>query len=459
VGAADWSLTPEQLRARIGGLAARGRLAPLAIHGYWSDTADVPTPPSLDPSNPWSLALADLVTWAARVTYLARGRPTAAMALVYPTRAAQAWAGTRERERLDSAFAALVANLDSLQASFDILPEELLDGDAAGLRVAPGELRVRGQRYHVILMPPVRTMSRETVGWLAALARSGGTVIAWRPLPNEEARGHDAALASVWPDTGPRFHVLDSLPQLTQALIRASWSGVREPNRSALRVLPLARGEDRVFLLFNESDSRIAIAPTFRMIGQPELWNPDDATMRLAPTRWSPRMAITDVPIELDPFQVVGIVFRARPHSPRGPIGPPLRERTIAQPGPWRFRFASGATDTTWHEAPLGSWTALDSTYSGTGIYEATIEVPAAARTPGSHVWLDLGKVRDVAEVELNGTSLGRRLWRPYRYEVGNILQNGTNRITVRVTNTLANRKGQPLPSGLLGPVRLIQAR
>ena len=49
VGAADWTLTPEQLRARIGALAARGRLAPLAIHGYWSDTTDVPKPPSAAP--------------------------------------------------------------------------------------------------------------------------------------------------------------------------------------------------------------------------------------------------------------------------------------------------------------------------------------------------------------------------------------------------------------------------
>lgn len=169
-------------------------------------------------------------------------------------------------------------------------------------------------------------------------------------------------------------------------------------------------------------------------------------------------MAVTDVPIELDPFQVVGIVFRARPRSPRGPIGPPTRERSIAEAGSWRFRFASAAADTTWHEQPLGSWTTVDSTYSGTGVYEGTIEVPAAARAAGN-VWLDLGRVRDVAEVELNGKPLGRRLWRPYRYEVSNILQNGTNRITVRVTNTLANRKGQPLPSGLLGPVRLIQAR
>jgi hypothetical protein len=67
--------------------------------------------------------------------------------------------------------------------------------------------------------------------------------------------------------------------------------------------------------------------------------------------------------------------------------------------------------------------------------------------------------VRDVAEVELNGKALGRRLWRPYRYDVTDIVRPGSNQITVRVTNTLANQMGTALPSGLLGPVIVIRVR
>jgi len=343
----------------------------------------------------------------------------------------------------DSAFTRMLARLEQLQAIFDVVAEADLGNSAIGA----GELRVGAQTYHAVLVPPVDSLSPAAAHRIVTLARNGGSVIAWKPLP---------AAALAWPDSSARFQLLDSLPQLRAALLRTPWSGVREPGPNALRIRALERGEDRVFLLFNESDRRIAIAPTFRMIGQPELWNPDDGSTRLAPTRWSPRLAVTDVPIELDPLQLVAVVFRGRSHSPRGPVRAPPIERTMARADTmWRFRFAAG--DTTSRGAPVGSWTAVDSTYSGVGVYEGTIQLTAI--DPTSRYWLDLGQVREVADVDFNGTPLGRRLWRPYRYDVTRFVRAGANQITVRVSNTLANRGGTPQPSGLLGPVRMILIR
>jgi hypothetical protein len=423
VGNLGSAQTPEQLRAQIGAALVSNTARPgaIALHGQWAD-----------PDNPLAASLGDLVTWTARVTDLIRGRSGAHMAVIMRTR--------------DSGFVRLVEALEQLQASFDVVPEEAF-ASAASL---PGRVVVGRQAYQAVMVPRVDSLNAGTIGRLTAMSRSGGTVVAWRPLP----------ISGAWPDTGPRFHVIDSLPQLRNAMIRTPWSAVREPGPAALRVRAIERGEDRVWVLFNASDRRIAIAPTFRMIGQPEMWNPDDGKMELAPTRWSPRMAVTDVPIELSPYQVLGIVFRARPRSPRGPVGMPPVERTVAQARTdWRFRFAA---DTAWRPlTALGSWTALDSTYSGAAVYETTFEVPRLLSALGvdERYVLDLGQVRDVAEVELNGVSLGRRLWRPYRYAVTDLLKQGTNRIVVRVTNTPANRNGQPVPAGLLGPVRIVGLR
>ena len=425
-------LTPQEARFAIGAMAARG-VNLVVLHAYWSDSG-------LGRQQPWWFAIGDLVTWTARVSDLAQGRSAAPMALLVPT---------PERERLDSALNDIVTKLEDAQADFDLLPE----GAFAQAKVRIGHLEAGSQRYRVIIVPPVRTLSVETARRLAAFTRSGGTVIAWKPLP--------AALAD-WPPPsppGPRFRVLGPGSRLIDTLIHTPFSTVREPGPPALRILPLERGEDHVFLLFNESDRRISVAPPFRLIGQPELWNPDDGSMRLPPTRWSPRFALTDVPLELEPFQVLGLVFRARPRSPKGPIGEPPTEDVVADAtSGWRFRFAT--RDTTWRPTPtLGSWTARDSAYSGTGIYEGTLEVEDGPRQAGDRYLLDLGAVRDVAEVELNGKALGRRLWRPYRYDITDIVRSGSNQITVRVTNTLANRKGAPLPSGLLGPVIVIRVR
>ena len=424
VGNGGWAQTPEQLRAQIAAalVSNTARPGPIALHAQWAD-----------PANPMSASLGDIVTWTARVTDLIQGTSGAHMAVIMRTR--------------DSAFARVIQTLEQLQASFDIVPEEAFSSGAS----MPGRVVVDRRAYQAALVPPVDSLNAGTVGRLKAMSRSGGTVVAWRPLP---------VATAAWPDTGPRFHVIDSLPQLRHALIRTPWSAVREPGPAALRVRAIERGEDRVWALFNASDRRIAIAPTFRMIGQPEMWNPDDGKMELAPTRWSPRMAVTDVPIELNPWQVLGIVFRARPRSPRGPIGMPPIERTVVQArNDWRFRFAA---DTGWRPlTALGSWTAIDSTYSGTGVYETSFAIPRLLSALGvnERYLLDLGQVRDVAEVELNGTPLGRRMWRPYRYDVTNIVKQGMNGIVVRVANTPANRNGQPVPAGLLGPVRIIGVR
>ena len=414
-------ITPQEARIRIGAMAARG-INRVVLHAYWSDSEP----------EPWWFAISDLVTWTARVSELATGRSRAPLALLVPTGAAQ------------TPFHDIVTRLEDAQADFDLLPE------AAEARVRNGQLEVGSQRYRVVIVPPLGTLGLETARRLAAFARSGGTVIAWKPLP--------AAVADALPPPGPRFRLLESSAQLIDTLIRTPFSTVREPGPPALRVLPLERGEDHVFLLFNESDRRISVAPPFRLIGQPELWNPDDGSMRLPATRWSPRFALTDVPLELEPFQVLGLVFRARPRPPKGPIGPPPTEEVVADAtSGWRFRFAAG--DTTWQATPLGSWTARDPSFSGTGIYEGTLDVEGGPRRAGDRYLLDLGAVRDVAEVELNGKALGRRLWRPYRYDVTDVVRPGANHVTVRVTNTLANRTGTPLPSGLMGPVIVIRVR
>jgi len=95
-------------------------------------------------------------------------------------------------------------------------------------------------------------------------------------------------------------------------------------------------------------------------------------------------------------------------------------------------------------------------------------------------VFLDLGRVRNVAEVTLNDKRLGICWTSPARIEVTDILRPGANSLVVEVTNLWANRMigdgklppekricrsslppltGPLLDSGLLGPVRLLNAR
>jgi hypothetical protein len=117
--------------------------------------------------------------------------------------------------------------------------------------------------------------------------------------------------------------------------------------------------------------------------------------------------------------------------------------------------------------------------FSGTATYSKTIEIPADDLAPGAHLWLDLGDVREIADVKVNDADLGI-LWKtPFKVDVTGEIRPGDNRIEIKVTNLWVNRMigdQQPwalkkyafagftpykadsplLPSGLLGPVHLI---
>ncbi len=125
--------------------------------------------------------------------------------------------------------------------------------------------------------------------------------------------------------------------------------------------------------------------------------------------------------------------------------------------GPVAFKCGEGPLRPgPWSDGGLGS-------YAGAVRYRRQVEVELDA-TAGPVV-LDLGTVRGTAEVTVNGTSAGVRIWSPYRFDLTGMVREGTNDIEVRVHNTLAPYlddcsptlavfKGQRI-SGLLGPVRL----
>ena len=104
--------------------------------------------------------------------------------------------------------------------------------------------------------------------------------------------------------------------------------------------------------------------------------------------------------------------------------------------------------------------------------------MPEGALQAGAHYWLDLGEVKDIAEVVVNGKNLGI-LWKtPFKIDVTSALKPGSNSLHIEITNLWVNRligdqqsysvkkytftdfapykaDSPLLPSGLLGPVHI----
>lgn len=113
--------------------------------------------------------------------------------------------------------------------------------------------------------------------------------------------------------------------------------------------------------------------------------------------------------------------------------------------GPWELRFPPnlGAPDRI--ELPeLMSWTNHDEPgvkyFSGTASYFKHLSIPREMLQGNYVLVLDLGTVREIAEVMLNGKNLGV-LWKPpFRVEVTQAARPGLNELEVRVTNLWPNR-------------------
>ena len=87
----------------------------------------------------------------------------------------------------------------------------------------------------------------------------------------------------------------------------------------------------------------------------------------------------------------------------------------------------------------LGDWRkVVGDTYSGDVEYTVRFKCTGSVRKNASV--LDLGDVRYVCQVSLNGEPLGKRLWEPFIYEIKGKIRKGDNVLKITITNTLANQ-------------------
>lgn len=114
-------------------------------------------------------------------------------------------------------------------------------------------------------------------------------------------------------------------------------------------------------------------------------------------------------------------------------------------PGPWEVRFPPGAgVPEKTAFAELVSWTERPEKgikyFSGTATYHTPLHWEPSATGDPQRVFLDLGVVKNLAEVKLNDRPLGV-LWKPpYLLDISKSLKPGTNALEIRVTNLWPNR-------------------
>ncbi len=250
------------------------------------------------------------------------------------------------------------------------------------------------------------------------------------------------------------------------------------------------RTEEReIYFVSNKSDKRLQAYCTFRVAtGRPELWNPLSGKRRPLPQHQSEN-GRTTIPMEFAPRESFFVVFpRGRSttsdQSIAGGVNFPRATTVATLEGSWEVSFDprwGGPEKVTFDT--LQDWTQREEEgikyYSGTAEYHKTFDLPAASPGGEKRLYLDLGQIKNIAEVRLNGRPLGVAWTPPWRVEITDTVKPTGNRLVITVANLWVNRlvrdSGLPaekrltwttdnpykpdsplLPSGLLGPVSVM---
>jgi hypothetical protein len=245
-------------------------------------------------------------------------------------------------------------------------------------------------------------------------------------------------------------------------------------------------GED-IFFVSNQSAGKVSVEPAFRIQGKvPVLFDPLMGTERDLPA-YTQQDEVTRVPLQLEGYQSFFVVFRRDGNAVKRLAGGvsnfPAPEKTVEIVRPWTVYFDTASRGPA---KPVGfprltDWAedARDSirNYSGRAVYRNTFSWGKVAR--GARLYLDLGKVRAMAKVKVNGVYAGGAWTPPYVVDITRAVRTGANVIEIEVVNTWVNRligdsrlpaderktwsnvnpyqpESNHVPSGLLGPVKIL---
>ncbi len=333
---------------------------------------------------------------------------------------------------------------------YDVITEEVLLTRASvrdGRIVLPD-----GMAYRVLVLRNHKAISLAVLRKVKQFVEAGATVIGPEPVEGMSLGDDDAELkriAAVLWGQGRVEAGKTAREVLLAAGVKPDFECRDGDKETDLDYIHRRAGDTDIYFVANRGKRVENVICTFRVEGKvPELWDAVSGQRRFASAYRDVdgRMAL---PLEFAPCGSWFVVFRepAEKHPATRQSNTmqlvPLSELT----GTWSVTF-----DRTWggpgsvEFADLVSWTDRDEPgikfYSGSAVYHKTFELPDASQSlaDSRRLWLDLGRVRELAEVKVNGRSCGIVWSPPFRVDISNAVRSGVNQLEIEVVNFWPNR-------------------
>lgn len=490
-GSSSWAITPEEMKRTVDFEAILGAsvFCPEVFHYALDGVAKgTPPPPLFYQSTFWSHH-ASFADYAARLSYvMTQGEHRAQAALLYPAKAFALPPARLEREIVHK------LAVDYFNVFCEWLLKNHIDYDIVGeatlLRatVMDQHLRVSGERYGLLILPPLAAIDYDVANKIGEFADDGGHVLAASVLPmsdsggrkDDEVRAIFAELFGVDPAqlrAGVLTGRLPARPRLTPNGSRWLFQAAR-PADLVPRIRPVVSkalkpdisiklgpaecpdilccrrqtDEADIFFFANTAREPREVRISIRCDRAPHMLSLETGEITALPncTQQGSRTVL------LHRFEPHASLLVAFGDEPALAVAAPAIEggEEIVLGNEWEFTTAGGQTST----IRTGSWTDQGyEHYSGEGVYRQTVELPPFLRC--QRIVLRADDPAEVVEFVVNGASAGVRLWHPFQVDITPLVKPGPNLIELKITNTLVNEVlSETRPSGLLGGARIIIA-
>jgi hypothetical protein len=378
-------------------------------------------------------------------------------------------------------FPAIEDSLTSAGYSFGFISEDVLLGSVAKASVLTTK---GGGRYAALIVPHETSVSPELAKALKSFADARIPIVFVGGLPRENVSFRNMQQDRELVDAGLRevSHAANAIQTAdgTEAANRVARIIPPQLRFASGAVLPFVKrsiGATHFYLLTNPTDKATDTTVEISEAGAPELWDPWTGDVQKLSSQHKSGHVSLDV--LLPPFGSELLGF-SKSH---------LREVETA-PVTWTQTKVQNVGEAGWDVdatgdsekgigidlhvtmAKLTDWLNEPSmrTFSGRATYVTHITVSADDLKSANRIVLDLGEVKDAAEVKINGVAAAALVVHPFTTDVRSLLHEGDNEIEVTVVNSLTNYASTiqwpknpanpiahfpPISAGLLGPVLL----
>lgn len=337
-----------------------------------------------------------------------------------------------------------------------------------------------GASYRILVLPDFKTMTPKLLEKIEWLAQNGAIIVGNPPLKSPSLTGFPECdqkvrllAKAVWGgfDTpeketmrdygkgiicwGGDFSKTDTTELYPNYSVIAGLlkkMGVEKDFESSgsIRYTHRNTNERDIYFISNRSNFPVEDTCTFRDgTGIPELWDPVTGEIRFLPD-FKRQNGLISVPIKLDKAQSFFIVFANDKESEdvrfSRNINFPATNTVEPITGSWSVSFDpewGGPENVTFKD--LEDWTKRPEVgikyYSGIAVYRKTFDVPEHMLTDNkSGIYIDLGEVKNMARVKLNGMDLGVIWTSPWHVEITDFVKIKGNILEIEVANLWGNR-------------------